>query len=87
MKKMKKKQYTVYLHLIQATGNVDHAKCQCPAGAGGRCKHVAATLFQLLDYIELGLSDIPDEKHAQRKYRNGTSPEKIKPKRLCCLRT
>ena len=23
----------------------------------------------------------------KRKYRNGTSPEKIKPKRLCCLRT
>ncbi len=59
---MKKKNYVVYVHLIQTTEEVEYAQCQCPAGVGGRCKHVAATLFQLLDYTELGLSDIPDEK-------------------------
>ena len=59
---MKRKQYLVYVHLHQHSGDVTYAKCNCPAGAGGCCKHVAATLYQLLDYIELGLSDIPDDK-------------------------
>ncbi|CAB3988451.1 aldo keto reductase [Paramuricea clavata] len=59
---MKKKQYLVYVHLHQHSGDIAYAKCYCPAGAGGCCKHVAATLYQLLDYIELGLSDIPDDK-------------------------
>ncbi|CAB4024301.1 ATP-dependent DNA helicase PIF1 [Paramuricea clavata] len=59
---MKKNQYLVYVHLHQHSGDIAYAKCYCPAGAGGCCKHVAATLYQLLDYIELGLSDIPDDK-------------------------
>ena len=75
---MKKKQYTVYVHLIQTTGNVDYAKCQCPAGAGGRCKHVAATLFQLLDFIELGLSDIPNEKTCTEEIQKWHIPRKDK---------
>ena len=53
--KCEKKQYIVYVHLDQSSGDVVYAKCCC-------CKHVAATLFQLLDYIELDLSDIPDDK-------------------------
>ena len=75
---MKKKQYTVYVHLIHATGNVDYAKCQCPAGAGGRCKHIAITLFQLLDFIELGLSDIPDEKTCTEEIQKWHIPRKDK---------
>ena len=66
----------MYDHLIQTTGNVDYAKCQCPAGAGGRCKHVAATLFQLLIFIELGLSDIPDEKNMHRGNTEMAYPQK-----------
>ena len=75
---MKKKQYTLYVHLIQATRNVDYAKCQCPAGAGGRCKHIAVTLFQLLDFIELGLSDIPDEKTCTEEIQKWHIPRKDK---------
>ena len=30
---------------------VHHASCQCPAGAGGKCNHVAAVLFVMLDYV------------------------------------
>ena len=30
---------------------VHHASCQCPAGAGGKCNHVAAVLFAMLDYV------------------------------------
>ena len=47
---MRKKQYIVCVHLDQSTGDVAFAKCFCPAGVGGHCKHVAATFFQLLDY-------------------------------------
>ena len=59
---MKKKMYTVYIHLNQITSKIEYAKCQCPAGAGGRCKHVAAVLFQLLDFAELDLDEVPDDK-------------------------
>ena len=48
---MQKKQYIVYVHLDQSTGDVAFAKSSCPADVGGHCKHVAANLFQLLDYI------------------------------------
>ena len=58
---MKKTRYVVYVHLHQDTGKVFHASCSCPAGQGGCCKHVAALLFQLLDYIQLELTEVPDD--------------------------
>ena len=58
---MKKTQYVVYVHLHQDTGKISHANCSCPAGQGGCCKHVAALLFQLLDFIQLELTEIPDD--------------------------
>ena len=58
----KKKQiYIVYVHLNQNTGEVTHGSCTCKAGKGGCCKHVAAVLFQILDYIELELTEVPDD--------------------------
>ena len=72
---MKKLQYLVYVHLDQYTGKVVHAKCQCPAGAGGCCKHVAAALFQLLDYVELGLSDVPDDKTCTQELQTWHIPK------------
>ena len=59
---MKKQYYEVYVHLNQVTSDVVYAKCQCSGGASGCCKHVAAILFQLLDFCELELSQVPDEK-------------------------
>ena len=59
---MKQQSYTVYVHLSQTDGKVVKAKCSCKAGAGGCCKHVAATLFQIHDFVELGLSVVPDDK-------------------------
>ena len=50
---MKKQSYAVYIHL---------AKCFCKAGVGDCCKHVAATLFQIRDFVELGLSTVPDDR-------------------------
>ena len=73
---MRKKQYIVYVHLDQSSGDVVYAKCCCPAGVGSRCKHVAATLFQLLDYVELGLSDIPDDKTCTQEIQQWHVPKK-----------
>ena len=73
---MRKKQYIVYVHLDQSTGNIAYAKRCCVAAAGGRCKHVAATLLQLLDYIELDLSDIPDDKQCTQELRKWHVPKK-----------
>ena len=58
---MKQKSYVVYVHLNQATGEVVHGHCLCKAGKGGCCKHVAALLFQVIDYIQLELSEVPDD--------------------------
>ena len=58
---MKKKSYIVYVHLNQVTGEVVHSHCLCKAGKGGCCKHVAALLFQILDYIQLELTEVPDD--------------------------
>ena len=52
---MKKVQYTVYVHFHQDTGKVSTASCSCVAGQGGLCKHVAALLYQILDFIQLEL--------------------------------
>ena len=58
---MKQKNYVVYVHLNQTTGEVVDGHCLCKAGKGGCCKHVAALLFQVIDYIELELSEVPDD--------------------------
>ena len=59
---MKKYKYEVYVHLCQHTGEMFYAKCNCKAGAGGCCKHVAAVLYQLVDYKELDIKSVPDDK-------------------------
>ena len=58
---MKKTNYTVYVHFNQDSGKVIEARCSCVAGNGGCCKHVAAALFQMLDFIELELTEVPDD--------------------------
>ena len=64
------------VHLDQTSGDIVFAKCHCPAGAGGRCKHVAALLFQLLDFIELGLTEIPDDKTCTQELQQWHVPKK-----------
>ena len=56
---MKNIQYTVYVHLDQISGEVKEAICNCKAGQGGCCKHVAALLYALLDFANLGLNEVP----------------------------
>ena len=40
--------YTVKI-IVEANGNILKAHCLCPAGADGRCNHLAATLFATED--------------------------------------
>jgi hypothetical protein len=58
---MKKQTYIVNVHLNQESGEVTYGSCSCKAGKGGCCKHVAAVLFQIIDYIQLELTEVPDD--------------------------
>ncbi len=58
---MKSCNYNVYIHLDQANADVIYAKCNCMAGQGGCCKHVAALLYTLVDYVNMDLEEIPLE--------------------------
>lgn len=44
---------------MDLSGKIYKASCTCKAGALGKCKHVAATLYQLNDYKETNVLDIP----------------------------
>ena len=46
--------YSTVVALSKISGYVLGAQCNCKAGAGGCCKHVAALLYNILDYVELG---------------------------------
>ena len=52
--------YNVYVHLNQRSGDLIYFKCSCKTGQGGCCKHVAALLFSLVDYSNLGYTVVPD---------------------------
>ena len=56
---MKSVQYNVYVHLDQCDGEVLFAKCNCKAGQGGCCKHVAALLYTIIDFINMDVKEIP----------------------------
>ena len=58
---MKSVKYTVYCHINQDTAEVLYAKCNCKAGQGGCCKHIAALLYALLDFSNLGLLYVPED--------------------------
>ena len=58
---MKRQNYLVYCHLDQLSGEVAFSKCNCKSGQDGGCKHVAALLYLLLDYKNLGLKEVTDD--------------------------
>ena len=53
--------YDVYVHLDQCDGEVLFARCNCIAGQGGCCKHVAALLYTLLDFINMDTKEVPKD--------------------------
>jgi hypothetical protein len=58
---MKSVSYPVYVHLDQKSSEVEYAKCTCKAGQDGCCKHVADLLYNLLGFVNLGLSMISED--------------------------
>ena len=57
---MKNITYTIYVHLNEANGEVVYSNCTCKAGKGGQCKHIVALLFQVIEYKQLDMTEIPD---------------------------
>lgn len=74
---MRNTKYDVKVVLDNKTGLVVQASCKCPAGSGGKCNHVAALLFALVDYIQTMRN--PDSCTIRANPRYGINlPEKIK---------
>lgn len=71
---MKKEKYVLYIHLCQCSGEIIYAKCLCKAGAGGCCKHVAAALYQLVEYKELNLKSVPIQETCTEKLQTWHVP-------------
>ena len=61
--------------LSKITGYILGAQCNCKAGAGGCCKHVAVLLYNILNYVKLGLAIIPEDKTCTDTHNNGIGQE------------
>ena len=57
----KNKLYRTRVSLRKETAGVRSGYCNCKAGATGRCKHVGALLFMILDFVESELDQIPPD--------------------------
>ena len=69
--------YSIVVALSKISSNVIGAQCNCNAGSGGFCKHVAALLYNIFDYVEFGLANIPEYKTC-----TDTPPQWIKPRNI-----
>ena len=58
---MKNIQYNLYIHLDQAIGDVVFAICNCKVGQVGCCKHFAALLYTVLEYVNMGAVEVPPD--------------------------
>ena len=53
--------FICHWHAIFVTAKVSLASYLFKVSVGGCCKHVAALLFQLLDFIQLEATEVPDD--------------------------
>ena len=74
---MKSNTYIVYVHLNQANGEVVYSNCTCAAGKGGRCKHIVALLFQIIEYKQLDMTEIPDQLTCTQLLQQWHVPRKV----------
>ena len=74
---MKSNTYTVYVHVNQANGEVVYSNCTCAAGKGGRCKHIVALLFQIIEYKQLDMTEIPDQLTCTQLLQQWQVPRKV----------
>lgn len=82
MASMKDKTYLSKIVLEGTSGVILRAECQCVAGCGGKCNHIAAVLFALIEYRESMKKDSctsnPQQWHLpSRKSKKRTRPQKI----------
>ena len=52
--------YNYKIKLTKETGEPVNSHCECPAGKGphGTCKHIAAVLLMLVEFVESGQIDV-----------------------------
>ena len=70
--------YNTRVSLDKNTARVKTACCGCKAGATGRCKHVAALLYTILDYNECDLTEIPPDLTCTDKPQEWNKPRSKK---------
>ena len=70
-----KQTYTVYV-CLNRTGTVYSAKCQCKAGLGQACSHVAAVLFRLESLKLSNTTSIPEDRTCTGKLQQWNVPSK-----------
>ncbi len=68
------KSYKTMVCLSKSTSQVLSGSCNCKAGMGGRCKHVGALLYTVLDYVESDLSEIPEDASCTDKPQQWNKP-------------
>ena len=69
--------YSTVVALSKISGYVLGAQYNCKAGAGGCCKHVAALLYNILNYVELELAIIPEDKTCTDTAQQWNRPRNI----------
>lgn len=57
---MRPNRYSYTICFKDKRGALKWAKCTCPAGMDGECKHIVCVLYYLLDITKAGLTEIPD---------------------------
>ncbi|CAH3177789.1 unnamed protein product [Porites lobata] len=61
------KLYRTRVSLSKQTAQVKSGACNCKAGANGRCKHIGALLYKILDFTESEVDEIPQELYVSEK--------------------
>ena len=67
--------YSTVVALSKISGYVLGVQFNCKARASGCCKHVAALLYNILDYVELVLIITPEDKTSLTPHNNGICQE------------
>lgn len=65
---------------------VKHTSCNCPAGAGGKCKHICAIIYYINDEEGQSKTDLPQQwgkpsKVGELMYKKGKTIESLFPKK------
>jgi len=63
-----------------------HTSCDCPAGAGGKCKHICALIYYINNEENTSKTDLPQQwgkpsKVSELKYKKGKTIEELFPRK------